>query len=229
MRLGPPPEVEEEPGQFWKDFIRETAPVFRKPTIDQLGGVHRADLACALRRRALRRRSAARDLRRDRARRDRRGQRRLLPGDPRTPAGPWARIVSCNPLELKDRRDPARVLRATRLTTATGWDEFRAEYSARDRRPARRVLRVLRGARRLRSFPTAEFIHESRLAQPVRCTRRRSTIARSAASRADLASARDLRSTLGRASRASGRTSPPETERSCTSRSAASARPTSTS
>ena len=37
MRLGPPPEVEEEPGQFWKDFIHETAPVFRKPTIEQLG------------------------------------------------------------------------------------------------------------------------------------------------------------------------------------------------
>ena len=36
MRLGPPPETEEEPGQFWKDFIRETAPVFRKPTIEQL-------------------------------------------------------------------------------------------------------------------------------------------------------------------------------------------------
>src|SRR5262245_28716589 len=36
MRLGPPSEAEEEPGQFWKDFIRETAPVFRKPTFDQL-------------------------------------------------------------------------------------------------------------------------------------------------------------------------------------------------
>ena len=36
MRLGPPPEEPEEPGQFWKDFIRETAPVFRKPTIEQL-------------------------------------------------------------------------------------------------------------------------------------------------------------------------------------------------
>ena len=36
MRLGPPPEVEEAPGQFWKDFIRDTAPVFRKPTIEQL-------------------------------------------------------------------------------------------------------------------------------------------------------------------------------------------------
>ena len=36
MRLGPPPDVAEEPGQFWKDFIRETAPVFRKPTLEQL-------------------------------------------------------------------------------------------------------------------------------------------------------------------------------------------------
>src|SRR6201996_5200096 len=36
VRLGPPPETEEAPGQFWKDFIRDTAPVFRKSTIDQL-------------------------------------------------------------------------------------------------------------------------------------------------------------------------------------------------
>src|SRR5947208_13649019 len=36
MRLKPKPEVEEEPGQFWKDFIRETAPQFRRPTIEQL-------------------------------------------------------------------------------------------------------------------------------------------------------------------------------------------------
>ena len=37
MRLGPKPEVDEIPGQFWIDFIRDTAPVFRKPTIEQLG------------------------------------------------------------------------------------------------------------------------------------------------------------------------------------------------
>src|SRR4029450_3969173 len=37
VRLTPPPEVPEEPGQFWKDFIRDTAPVFRKSTFDQLG------------------------------------------------------------------------------------------------------------------------------------------------------------------------------------------------
>jgi MGT family glycosyltransferase len=36
MRLGPPPTEPEVPGQFWIDFIRDTAPVFRKPTIVQL-------------------------------------------------------------------------------------------------------------------------------------------------------------------------------------------------
>jgi len=40
MRLqAPAPEAaEEDPGQFWKDFIAETAPVFRRPTIEQLEG-----------------------------------------------------------------------------------------------------------------------------------------------------------------------------------------------
>src|SRR3954467_15612004 len=37
MRLGPRPAGEEAPGQFWIAFIRDTAPVFRKPTIEQLG------------------------------------------------------------------------------------------------------------------------------------------------------------------------------------------------
>src|SRR5688572_21619513 len=36
MRLQPPPEVPEEPGQFWKDFIRDTAPQFRKSTTEQI-------------------------------------------------------------------------------------------------------------------------------------------------------------------------------------------------
>jgi UDP:flavonoid glycosyltransferase YjiC (YdhE family) len=37
MRLGPPPAEAEVPGQFWIDFIRDTAPVFRKSTLEQLG------------------------------------------------------------------------------------------------------------------------------------------------------------------------------------------------
>src|SRR5437667_11749921 len=39
MRLAPPPAEPEVPGQFWKDFIRDTAPVFRLPTIEQLYGL----------------------------------------------------------------------------------------------------------------------------------------------------------------------------------------------
>ena len=38
MRLTPPPTTEEAPGQFWTDFIRETAPVFRASTREQLEG-----------------------------------------------------------------------------------------------------------------------------------------------------------------------------------------------
>ena len=36
--LAPPPEGDDEadPGAFWKEFIRETSPEFRKPTVDQL-------------------------------------------------------------------------------------------------------------------------------------------------------------------------------------------------
>jgi MGT family glycosyltransferase len=36
MRLGPPPDEPEVPGQFWIDFIRDTAPVFRKTTLEQI-------------------------------------------------------------------------------------------------------------------------------------------------------------------------------------------------
>ena len=36
MRLGPPPAEPEVPGQFWIDFIRDTSPVFRKSTLEQI-------------------------------------------------------------------------------------------------------------------------------------------------------------------------------------------------
>ena len=52
MRLAPAAGgADEDPGQFWKDFIRETAPVFRKPTIEQLGEFIAPDLPGAGRRR----------------------------------------------------------------------------------------------------------------------------------------------------------------------------------
>jgi MGT family glycosyltransferase len=103
MRLGPPPEEPEVPGQFWIDFIRDTAPVFAKSTLEQLGEFIAPTWQA------------------------------LIDGakyvDPRLteifaevapdvivednvvafPAiaasgRPWVRIVSCNPMEMKDER-----------------------------------------------------------------------------------------------------------------------------
>ena len=87
MRLGPPPEVPEIPGQFWIDFIRDTSPVFRKSTIEQLGEFIAPTFQALDRRREVRRPEADRDLRRARAGRHRRGQRRGLPGARGRPAG----------------------------------------------------------------------------------------------------------------------------------------------
>ena len=58
----PDPDAgEEDAGQFWTDFIAETAPEFRKPTIEQLETLRPADLPGARRRSDVRRAAAARD------------------------------------------------------------------------------------------------------------------------------------------------------------------------
>jgi UDP:flavonoid glycosyltransferase YjiC (YdhE family) len=101
MRLGPKPEVEEIPGQFWIDFIRDTAPVFCKPTIEQLGGfmapTWRAlvDGATYVHPRLT---EILDELAPDVVVEDN------VVGFPALAASgrPWVRIVSCNPAELKD-------------------------------------------------------------------------------------------------------------------------------
>jgi MGT family glycosyltransferase len=126
MRLQPPPEVEEEPGQFWKDFIRDTAPEFRKPTIEQLdsflkptwqalidGAMYVDDRLLAI----------FDELRPDVIVEDN------VVGFPAIPASgrPWVRIASCNPLEIKDR-DLAPVFSGYPRDDRSGWQEFWAEY-----------------------------------------------------------------------------------------------------
>ena len=101
MRLGPPPEVPEIPGQFWIDFIRDTAPVFRKPTIVQLeefiaptwsalidGAKYVDERLTAI----------IDELAPDAIVEDN------VVGFPALAASgrPWVRIASCNPAELKD-------------------------------------------------------------------------------------------------------------------------------
>ena len=101
MRLGPAPETEEVPGQFWIDFIRDTAPTFRKPTIEQLGEFMAPTWQALIDGSKYvddRLRAIIDELAPDVLVEDNVVAFPALPSSGR----PWVRIVSCNPAELKD-------------------------------------------------------------------------------------------------------------------------------
>jgi MGT family glycosyltransferase len=158
MRLGPPPEVPEEPGQFWKDFIRDTAPVFRGSTFEQLETFIAPTWQALL----------------DGARYVDDRLREIL--DELTPDAivednvcafpavaasgrPWVRIVSCNPLEVKDPEIPP-AFSGLPSDDRSGWDEFRAEYARQigEMQADFSSFCVERGAPPL---PGLDMIHES--------------------------------------------------------------------
>src|SRR3982751_2690040 len=105
MRLGAAPTEPEVPGQFWIDFIQDTAPVFRKPTIEQLGEFIAptfqalADGAKFVEPRLL---DIFDELQPDVIVEDN------VVGFAAVAAArlPWVRIVSCNPAEIKDPAIP---------------------------------------------------------------------------------------------------------------------------
>jgi MGT family glycosyltransferase len=158
MRLAPPPAEPEEPGQFWKDFIRDTAPVFRKSTFEQLGefiaptwqalvdGARYVDDRLA---------EILGEVRPDVVVEDN------VVGFPAIPASglPWVRIVSCNPLEVKDPELPP-TFSGLPLDDRSEWVEFREEYARRvgDLQASFSEFCVERAAPPL---PELEFIHES--------------------------------------------------------------------
>jgi UDP:flavonoid glycosyltransferase YjiC (YdhE family) len=105
MRLGPPPEEAEVPGQFWIDFIRDTAPIFRKPTIEQLGEFMAPTwqaLIDGARYVDDRLREIIDELAPDVIVEDNVVAFAALPASGR----PWVRIASCNPAEIKDPAIP---------------------------------------------------------------------------------------------------------------------------
>jgi MGT family glycosyltransferase len=105
MRLGPPPEQKEVAGQFWIDFIRDTAPVFRKSTLEQLSEFIQPtwqaliDGAKYVQARLL---EIIDELQPDAIVEDNVVCFPALPASGR----PWVRILSCNPAELKDPAVP---------------------------------------------------------------------------------------------------------------------------
>ncbi|HSD24269.1 MAG TPA: nucleotide disphospho-sugar-binding domain-containing protein [Solirubrobacterales bacterium] len=126
MRLAPPPEVPEEPGQFWKDFIRDTAPVFRKSTFDQLEEFMAPTWQALL--------DGARYVDERLVEIFAEVQPDAIVEDnvcafPAIPASgrPWVRIVSCNPLELRDPELPPPYT-GLPIEDRSAWEDYRAEY-----------------------------------------------------------------------------------------------------
>jgi UDP:flavonoid glycosyltransferase YjiC (YdhE family) len=105
MRLAPPPETEEAPGQFWINFIAETAPVFRKPTIEQLGEFIAPTFQALIDGAKFvddRLREIFDELDPDVIVEDNVVSFPALPASGR----PWVRIDSCNPADIKDPAIP---------------------------------------------------------------------------------------------------------------------------
>jgi MGT family glycosyltransferase len=126
MRLGPPPERREEPGQFWKDFIRETAPVFRKPTIEQLGEFIAPTFQALIDGAKYvdeRLHAIFDDVQPDVIVEDNVVSFPALPASGR----PWVRIVSCNPAEIPDPDVPP-TFSGYPAADKSGWDTFRDEF-----------------------------------------------------------------------------------------------------
>jgi UDP:flavonoid glycosyltransferase YjiC (YdhE family) len=165
--LGPPAEAAGEPGeapdagQFWKEFIARTAPEFRKPTIEQLGTWIRPVWAELI--------DGAHYCHEQlteiiaRVRPDVIVEDNVVAFPALMTAGvPFVRIVSCQPLEVKDpglppafsgypAQDPA--------ADQAGWAEFRAEYD-RVHRPLWAEFDAWVTGLGAPPLPDLEFIHE---------------------------------------------------------------------
>jgi len=158
MRLSPAPEMPEQPGQFWKDFIRDTAPVFRGDTREQLGGFILPTwqaLTDGARFVDERLTEIFDELRPDAIVEDNVCAFPAIPASGR----PWVRIVSCNPLEITDPELPP-TFSGLPLGNRTHWEAFRAEYAGQvgDLQASFSDFCVARGAPPL---PAMDMIHES--------------------------------------------------------------------
>jgi MGT family glycosyltransferase len=128
--LAPPPEAtdgeEQGAGAFWKKFIRETSPEFRKPTIDQLAAFVQPTFQALI--------DGAQycQPRLERILADVQPDVTVLDNVVNFPAlmtagAPFVRILSCNPLEMKGP-GVAPTFSGMGADDVEGWKTFRSEY-----------------------------------------------------------------------------------------------------
>jgi MGT family glycosyltransferase len=158
IRLAPPPAEPELPGQFWKDFIRDTAPVFRTPTIEQLAGFIAptfqalVDGSKYVHDRLL---EIFDELQPDVIVEDNVVSFPALHASGR----PWVRIASCNPAEMKDPGIPPTFSgypSDDRSLWPAYWDEYRRAHAE-----LHADFDEFCRARGAPPLPELDFMHES--------------------------------------------------------------------
>ncbi len=126
LAAAPDEGVEQDAGQFWVDFIRDTAPEFRKPTIEQLGSFIQPTWQALIDGASY----CEPQLREiiERQRPDVIVEDNVIGFPALVTAGvPFVRVMSCNPLEVRGPDVPP-VFSGYPSSDRRGWDEFRAEY-----------------------------------------------------------------------------------------------------
>jgi MGT family glycosyltransferase len=158
VELAPPPDDQQNAGQFWADFIRDTAPEFRKPTIEQLSGFLQPTWQALIDGAMYVEDQLQAIL--ERARPDVIVEDNVVGFAALVTNGtPFVRIMSCNPLEVKGPDVPP-AFSGYPSDDRSAWNEFRAEFdrSHREMWSAFDDWMRNRGAPPL---PDLEFIHTS--------------------------------------------------------------------
>jgi len=148
----------QDAGQFWKDFIRDTAPEFRRPTVEQLESFMVPTWQALI--------DGARYCEPQLREILRRQQPDVVVEDNvvafpalMTCGAPFVRIVSCNPLEVGGRDVPP-AYSGLPSDDASEWASFRAEYD-RTHRPMWAEFNDFVQANGAPPLPELEFVHTS--------------------------------------------------------------------
>lgn len=161
--LAPPPEPadggeEQDAGQFWTDFIRETAPEFRKPTIEQLSTFVQPTWQALIDGAMYCQPQLTEIVERQRPDVVIEDNVNCFPALVTSPA-PFVRIMSCNPLEVRGPDVPP-VFSGYPSADRSGWDEFRAEYDRTHRETWANYDEWVRSCG-APGLPDLDFIHTS--------------------------------------------------------------------
>jgi len=159
--LAPPPPADapaQDAGQFWKEFIRDTAPEFRKPTIDQLATFMQptwqalVDGAkfCEPQVREIIARQEPDVIVEDNV---------VAFPALQTAGRPFVRIVSCNPLEVRGPDIPPPYS-GLPTNDRSDWAAFAAEYD-RTHRETWAAFDAWCQGQGARALPELEFMHAS--------------------------------------------------------------------